>query len=64
MGRTGPDPTQLLAAVPSRDEVAAYLCDSDGTAAWFAHRPHDGGTASLVSRSGKATLDLKPTATA
>jgi hypothetical protein len=36
------------------------LCDSDGTAAWFAHHPHDGGAASLVSRSGKARLALTP----
>jgi hypothetical protein len=55
-----PGTQAYLAAVLSRDEVGGYLCDSDGTAAWFAHRPHDGGTATLVSRSGKATLNLKP----
>jgi hypothetical protein len=55
-----PGTQAYLAAVLSPDEVAAYLCDSDGTAAWFAHHSHDGGAASLVSRSGKARLTLTP----
>jgi hypothetical protein len=55
-----PGTQAYLAVVVDGKEVGAYLCDSNGTAAWFAHKSHDDGAASLVSRSGKATLDLKP----
>jgi hypothetical protein len=55
-----PGTQAYLAAVVDGKEVGAYLCDSNGTAAWFDHKPHQDGAASLVSRSGKATLDLKP----
>ena len=55
-----PGSPAYLAVVLDREQAAGYLCDRGATSAWFAHRPHDGGRADLVSRSGRATVALRP----
>jgi hypothetical protein len=55
-----PGSPAYLAVVLDREQAAGYLCDRGATSAWFAHRPHDDGRADLVSRSGRATVALRP----
>jgi hypothetical protein len=56
-----PGTEAYLAVVLDRDRVAAYVCERGTTAAWFPHRPHRDGTATLHSRTRRATLALAPT---
>ena len=55
---TGTD--AYVAVLVDAGRAAGYLCDRGAVSAWFAARPHRGGSARLSSRTGAARLAVRP----